>query len=243
MFLIIFISFLIATLSQYFITNLPDGFAERMVTLQDTSKAGNTRFIIWESLIPLFKEMPWYGLGMGSLWVFWPPHRPANDSSAGFFAHNDYMQITLEAGYPGIILLILLFTFVLLSFIRTLKNSSINNKFTLLQRVELVALFSALTTFAAHSFFTYNFYILPLLLIAGIYLSRFNQLANLNLLSIKTFPALNIYFKPIMFFISLVGIVFILSSYFLTLSLSSDYNKKAKELMVKNKFQESNVFF
>jgi len=122
--IIVFIAFLLATLSQSFITNLPRGFAERMMTLQDSSKAGNTRFIIWESLIPLFKDMPWYGLGLGSLWVFWPPHRPANDSSAGYFAHNDYMQITLEAGYPGILIFIALFIFILLSFVKIIKSQS-----------------------------------------------------------------------------------------------------------------------
>ena len=237
-FIIIFIAFSIANLSQYFIQNLPEGFAERMMSLKDTSEAGNPRYIIWKSLIPLFQEMPWYGFGLGSLWVFWPPFRPANDTSAGFFAHNDYAQITLEAGYPGIILLAVLFVFIFLHLKRALKT-----ELTILQRVELVSLFAALTTFAAHSFFTYNFYILPLLIIAGLYLARFNQLANLNSKSTKTFPALNIYFKPIMFSISLVGIILILCSYFLTISFSSYYNIKAKTLMQESRYLESNTYF
>ena len=243
LFVIVFISLLLATLSQYFISDLPDGFAERMVTLKDTSEAGNSRFIIWKSLLPLFTEMPWYGFGLGSLWVFWPPYRPASDTSAGFFAHNDYMQITLEAGYPGIILLILLFAFLLLSFIRTLKDNSQIINLSLLQRVEIISLFSALTTFAAHSFFTYNFYILPLLIIAGFYLGRFNQLITMNSNSLKTFPALNAYFKPITFIFCSVGLIFILCGYFLSLSFSSYYNNQAKELMQKNKYQDSNVLF
>ena len=238
---IILISFLLGNLSQYFIQDSAAGFTERMVTLQDTSKAGASRFIIWESLLPLFKDMPWYGLGLGSLWVFWPPYRPANDTSAGFFAHNDYMQITLEAGYPGIILLISLFIFLLLSLIRTLKHDSVLYNLNAIQRVELISLFSALTTFAAHSFFTYNFYVLPLLLIAGIYLGRFNQLVSIN--SNITLPALKNYFKPVMFYISLTGIILILCGYFLALSLSSYYNKQAKALMLQNKYQASNALF
>ncbi len=237
--IIIFISFLLATLSQYFIQDSPTGFTERMVTLQDTAKAGNTRFIIWKSLIPLFNEMPWYGLGLGSLWVFWPPHRPFIDNSAGFFAHNDYMQITLEAGYPGILLLVLLFIFILIHFIRTIKN----NNLLLIQRTELVGIFAALVTFAAHSFFTYNFYILPLLLIAGLYLGRFNQLVNINSTKIKIFPALKIYFKPFMYIFSMTGLIFILCSYFISVSLSSYYNIQAKELLLKKKYQESNKYF
>ena len=238
---IIIIAFLISSLSRYFMADLPQGFTERMMSLQQISEAGNPRFIIWKSLLPLFSEMPWYGFGLGSLWIFWPPFRSANDTSAGYFAHNDYMQITLEAGYPGILLLLCLLLFVLIYFIRTLKNN--NNHLSLIQRVELVSLFAALVTFAAHSFLTYNFYILPLLIIAGLYLARFNQLITLNSSSIKTFPALKVYFKPVMFVISLTGLIFILSSYFLSVSLSSHYNKEAKALMLQNKYQASNALF
>ena len=241
--IIVFISFLLATISQYFIADLPDGFAERMASLKNTSEAGNSRFIIWKSLLPLFNEMPWYGLGMGSLWIFWSPHRPASETSAGFFAHNDYMQITLEAGYPGILLLVSLFIFILWNFIRALKNNTEENKLSLLHRIELVSLFSTLTTFAAHSIFTYNFYILPLLIIAGFYLGRFNQLVSINSTSFKTLPALNIYFKPIMFSFSLAGLTIILSSYFLAISFSGYYNDKAKQLMIQKQFQASNDLF
>lgn len=248
-FTIIISAFVISVLSRYSIADLPQaqGFAERMATVQDVSKSGHSRFVIWESLLPLFKEMPWYGLGMGSLWVFWPPLRSADDNSAGFFAHNDYMQITLEAGYPGILLLLSLFIFILLNLIRSLKNKTKNNLLSDNHHVEIVSIFSALVTFAAHSFLTYNFYILPLLIIAGLYLARFNQLANLNLQSdsdsIKTIPALKIYFKSFMFVFCLVGIIFILASYFLSTSLSSHYNNEAKKLMLKNKYQASNQLF
>ena len=237
--LIILISYFLATLSQYSIPNLPQGFGERMASLQDASEAGNPRFIIWKSLIPLFNEMPWYGFGLGSLWIFWPPHRPFTDNSAGYFAHNDYMQITLEAGYPGILLLLLLFIFILIHFVRAIKN----NNLILIQRVELVGIFSALVTFAAHSFFTYNFYILPLLLIAGLYLGRFNQLVNIHCINIKIFPALKTYFKPIMYIFSVIGLIVILCGYFISVSLSSYYNSQAKESLLKKKYQESNNYF
>ena len=243
LFSIIFISFMLSYLSQYYIQDSPSGFTERMVTLQDTTKSGNIRFIMWKSLFPLFQEMPWYGLGLGSLWVFWPPYQLANDTSAGFFAHNDYMQITLEAGYPGIILLVSLFIFLLFSFVRKLNNSNKTNTFTLLQRIELISLFSALTTFSAHSIFTYNFYVLPLLLIAGLYLGRINQLVNIHTGIVIKITAFRAYFKPVMFVISSGGIILILCSYFVTISLSSYYNKNAKALMLQNKYQAANELF
>ena len=235
---IIFIAFIISVLSQYFIPNLPAGFSERMVSIQDTKTAGQPRYIIWQSLLPLFKTMPWYGLGLGSLWMYWSPLRPASDTSAGYFAHNDYMQITLEAGYPGILLLLSLFIFVLIFFVRSIKTN-----LTTLQRVEVVSLFAALTTFAAHSFLTYNFYILPLLLIVGLYLARFNQLATLNSNNKKSLPALKTYFSPVLYSISALGIMTLLVGYFLTVSLSSYYNSEAKKQMRQNHYQDASVLF
>ena len=67
--IIVFISFLLAALSQYFLSNSGSNFTERMMTLKDTSAAGNTRFIQWKSLLPLFQDMPWHGYGLGSLWA------------------------------------------------------------------------------------------------------------------------------------------------------------------------------
>ena len=240
---IIFISFLIATLSQYFISNAGGNFTERMMSIKDTSTAGSPRFIIWQSLFPLFQDMPWYGYGLGSLWAFWPPHRPASDTSAGFFAHNDYLQLTIEAGYPAIVLLVLLFVFLLRSFLLAIKNNEKENILSVLQSLELISLFSALLTFAAHSFLTYNFYILPLLIIAGLYLARVTQLLSIGSSTLKTFPPLKTYFKPYAFVICLFGSALILSAYFITVSLSSYYNIQAKELMRKHKFQDSNTLF
>lgn len=185
--------------------------------------------------------MPWYGLGLGSLWVFWPPHRSFADASAGYFAHNDYMQITLEAGYPGIVLLLSIFVFILLYFFSSLKK--MNNKQSILCRVEMVSIFAALTTFSTHSLFSYNFYVLPLLIISGLYLGRLNQLILLNANTLKSFSSLRIYFNPTLYTICLLGIIFILCGYFFSLSLSGYHNDNAKELMLKNKYQASNVQF
>ncbi len=238
LFTIIFIAFMLVYLSQYSTNNLSAGFTEKMISLKNTSTAGNIRFILWKSLVPLYNDMPWYGLGLGSLWLFWPPYRTATETSAGYFAHNDYIQLTLEAGYPGIILLITLFIFILIRFKRALKYNLTN-----VQRIELVSLFAALVAFSSHSFFTYNFYVLPLLIIAGLYLGRLNQLASLNSTALKTFSALKKYFKPTMFTFNLTGLTVILCGYFLTLSLSNYYNNKAKELMLQRRYQAANTLF
>lgn len=233
------LAFLFSYISQLFITNLPSDIATRMVSLSNISEAGNPRFIIWKSLLPLFDEMPWYGIGLGSLYIFWAPHRPVNDGSAGFFAHNDYMQMTIESGYPGILLLAALFIFILIHLVRVIKKDDIS----LLHRIEIVSIFTTLLTYASHSFFTYNFYVFPLLIIVGVYLARFNYIVGLYSNTNITFPAFKTYFNPFTYFFSLTGIVIILSGYFITNALSNDYNAKANELMLKNDLQSSNDLF
>ena len=235
--IILFISYGLYFLSSQFMPAQPQDFASRMVTLADTAQAGHNRFIIWQSLLPLFDKLPWHGLGLGSLWLFWPPYRNPADHSTGFYAHNDYMQVTLEAGYPALILLIGLFIAVLYSFIRALKQQRPVN-----ERLELIALFSALLAFSAHSMFTYNFYILPLSLIVGLYLGRFNQLATpVNLK--RTIPALKQYFSPILYLISAGGLVLILLGYFSSVSLSAFYNLEAKKLFREHHYQQANALF
>ena len=237
---IIVAALLFTVLSQYLIHNLPHGFAGRIMELKSMPHTGHLRLQQWESLIPVFNEMPWHGLGLGSLWLFWPPYRNISDTSAGYFAHNDYIQILLEAGYPGLILLFSLFIFILLALINKLKNEG-STPLSLLHRFEIVSLFSTLITLATHSFLTYNFYILPLLLIAGLFLARFNQLTQSS--SVITLPYFKTFLSPVFFYISLISLIFVLLTYFLTLSLSSTYNNRAKELMLENKLQESSRYF
>ena len=242
LFSIIFVAFIFSHLSQYFVANLPSGFTERMVSLADSKTAGHPRFIIWESVLPLFKEMPWYGFGLGSFWLFWAPYRPANDQSAGFFAHNDYMQMTIETGYPGILLLLFIFIFVTIGLVRSIKKNA-SRKLSLLQRVELISLFSAFTTHAAHSVFTYNFYVYPLLLIAGLYLARFSQIMTPAHYVSWNMPALKKHFIPVTFYFSLGGIIIILSGYFITLVISSNYTAKANQLLLQKQYKKSNDYF
>ena len=84
---------------------------------------------------------------------------------------------------------------------------------------------------------------MPLIIIAGLYLARFNQLSNLNSIKTTRIPEIQKYFKPAMYIISSTGLIIILSGYFITASLSSYYNKHAKALMLQHKYQDSNSYF
>ena len=57
----------------------------------------NARWPMWQSTLELIKASPWWGQGFGSFSVLYPAVR-TEFMSAGYVAHNDYLQIWLEGG-------------------------------------------------------------------------------------------------------------------------------------------------
>jgi len=145
----------------------------RLVTLIDPESAGMTRFLIWERTWEIIKESPWLGTGLGMFGLVFPAHRNPLDSSAGFMVHNDYLQIWLEAGLPGLVLLIGVYVATLVMFIGVLRRRIHNNA----RVIEIAGLFSGLLVVAMHSFVNFNLYLLPTSLVAGLVLARFHELA------------------------------------------------------------------
>jgi O-antigen ligase len=145
----------------------------RLVTLIDPESAGMTRFLIWERTWDIIKESPWLGKGLGVFGLVFPAHRNPLDSSAGFMVHNDYLQIWLEAGLPGLVLLLAVYVAALLMFIHVLRQRRFNKS----RAVEIAGLFCGLLAVAMHSFVNFNLYILPTSLVAGLLLARFHELA------------------------------------------------------------------
>jgi O-antigen ligase/Tfp pilus assembly protein PilF len=145
----------------------------RLMTLIDPETAGYTRFLIWEQAWEIIKESPWLGKGLGTFGLVFPAHRNPLDSSAGFMVHNDYLQIWLEAGLPGLVLLIAVYTAILAMFLRVLRRRRRQKG----PVIEITGLFCGLLVVAMHSFVNFNLYILPTSLVAGLVLARFHELA------------------------------------------------------------------
>jgi len=140
---------------------------ERLVTLVDPAAAGWGRFMIWEQAWNLIKESPWLGKGLGTFGLVFPSRQHPLDGSAGFMVHNDYLQLWLEAGLPGLVLLLAIYVSTLVLFIRVLRS----DRYTTAQALEITGLFSGLLAIAMHSFINFNLYVLPTSLIAGVMLS------------------------------------------------------------------------
>jgi O-antigen ligase len=148
------------------------GVVERMATLENPYSAGQGRFLIWERSWQMLKEHPWWGIGLGIYPLLWPAYRHPDDGSAGYFAHNDYLQIWLDAGLPGLVLFLAVWV-AAARVVRRLQKRTASRPGRL---AEMAGLAAGLVTLLANSVFTYNFYVVPTLIVCGLILGRLHGL-------------------------------------------------------------------
>lgn len=140
-----------------------DSTAARLTAMKLAS--AHERFLIWGGVLELLPVTPWFGYGPGSFrWVY-PAVAAAGDTTAGAYAHNDYAQLYVELGIPGLVLAVVLGAAVLARWWRGRARSASAG-------YEANALFWGLVALAAHSFFSYNFYVPATLALAAIVLAR-----------------------------------------------------------------------
>ncbi len=147
------------------------GVADRIETLFTPASAGADRFIIWRQAWAMLLADPWTGAGIGTFWLHWPRWRSPLDASGGFFAHNDYLQLWIEAGLPGLLLLLAVMGATLRA------AATVMGRGTGAARAEAAALAAGLGATALHGFFNFNLYQLPILMVAGLFLARLDLLA------------------------------------------------------------------
>ena len=143
----------------------------RLATLANPAAAGGDRFLIWDATLAMLRDAPWWGTGPGTFWLLYPAYRHPEDSSGGFFAHNDYLQILLEAGWPGLVLTLLVIGAAAWTWRRILLGPH-----PVPAKLEASGLAAAFAATAVHSLVTFNFYILPILIACGLILARLDQL-------------------------------------------------------------------
>lgn len=160
-------------LGAYAVANavLHGGLGDRFATLTDPASAALPRLLIWRGSWAMLMQRPLWGIGLGTYYLAWPPFRDAADTSLGFFAHNDYLQIWIEAGLPALLLLLSVFVSVLVMLVRLLRNARAEAAL----RIEALGLFAGLFAVAAHSFLDFNLYILSISITAGLVLGRFHE--------------------------------------------------------------------
>lgn len=159
----------IAALAAAHIANLlgfggrGEGLAGRLASLGDPGEAGSSRWPIWRATWALIQEAPWLGHGPGSFYQAYAAHRLPADGTAGFFAHNDYLQYLAERGIPGLFLLLALAGSCVWLYLRGIRD-----RVRVTAPVMMVAAAAALAGAAVHALFSYNLHVMPFVIVFGI---------------------------------------------------------------------------
>ena len=211
--------------------------AERLGTLLKLTKADPGRLLIWQQSWQMLMDAPWWGIGLGTYWLHWPPYRHPLDGSAGFYVHNDYLQIWIETGLPGLILLLGIYVAVLVMFIRLLRRTTGDSVVT----VESAGLFGGLLAIAVHTFFDFDLYIHPIQLVMGLVLVRLHALylAHVPAEVLVVTPDSRLGPRPyraISFLVVLLPLI-----YFAALGASTLLTYKARELSAQSKWVEASM--
>lgn len=141
---------------------------QRVASLSDPQAAGQDRFYILEGSLKMASEAPWYGIGPGLYNLAYPQYRLTEDSSAAFYAHNDYLQFLIEAGWPALVLVAL----TLISMAWFVWAPLAQRRGNQAQRLQIMTLFAGLAAVAAHSILTFNLYLMPILITIGLLLAQ-----------------------------------------------------------------------
>ncbi|HAJ56736.1 MAG TPA: hypothetical protein DCL35_03075 [Candidatus Omnitrophica bacterium] len=107
-----------------------------------------TRQKIWLGSIEMIKDRPWTGTGIGTFAYGFPRFRPAGLMWKANFAHNDYLELSVEAGIFALIVLLWIFF--------TLFRQGFIQRGT---RPIILGLTSGIFSLALHGAMDFNFHI------------------------------------------------------------------------------------
>ena len=152
------------------------GVSARLAALLDPVRTTSERLLIWRQSWELLRQSPWWGVGLGLYSLFWERYRHPHDGSAGFFAHNDYLQLWIEVGLPGLILFLAVLAAAGWLFARLLRDRRLAGE----DRIETAGLFAGFIATAAHALIEFPFYIPPILAACGLVLARIQSVAMVH---------------------------------------------------------------
>ncbi len=125
---------------------LPVGFANRFVTVGTELQSSGTRTDIWRGALALWRTSPWLGTGLGTFGDLSPATQSAAVPGRVEHAHNDPLELLVETGVIGSLLLVA----ALLAFAVPMVRRCLNHRDR--ERALLAAgCLAALTACGAHS--------------------------------------------------------------------------------------------
>lgn len=96
------------------------GIGHRTLNLEQDAST-SARLQLWKSAAEIAKDHPLTGTGWGTFVSQYPAYRdPRENTTAGFYAHNDYLQLAAEGGIPALVLMLGILAGLLLQLKRSL---------------------------------------------------------------------------------------------------------------------------
>jgi O-antigen ligase len=195
------------------------------------------RRMIWESSWNLLQASPWQGIGLGLFYLAYPPYRNPVDSSGGYFAHNDYLQIWIEAGLPGLVLLLAVLAAAFILFVRALRKTGLRRG----DHIEMTGLFCGLLVVAGHSVVDFNLYILSIMMISGLAMGRFHELAAGKLKAPSLLLRPSRYVGKQAYPLIVLLLVLLPFFYFVALGTANSHYDKGMALAREGRLQEAEI--
>ena len=208
---------------------------ERLASLADPTEAAYPRLLIWRGAWDMVRDFPWWGIGLGTYYLAWPPYRDPADATLGFYVHNDYLQIWIETGLPGVLLLIGIPAAALFMAVQYLRRPPHDSG----ERTEVIALCCGLAAVAVHSFLDFNLYTLSISLLAGLALGRVHELVwrGPPNASVSLRPAQ--YLRPSLYRFAILGVIAGPAMYLAALGISDHYFARGLEHGMRSEFQQA----
>lgn len=146
------------------------GIGHRTLNLEHDAST-SARLLLWKSAAEIVKDHPLTGTGWGTFVAQYPAYRdPRENTTAGFYAHNDYVQLATEGGIPALILMLGILAGLLLQLKRSLAMK--HNPHAL----EATGLLLAVLALFIHASLNFIFYFAFMNILAGLFAARAVQL-------------------------------------------------------------------
>ena len=110
-----------------------------------------SRFIAWQGTLSAFRDYPVFGTGFGTFQHIFKAYQPESLRLYWTHAHNDYLELLLELGIVGMVIVGLFFIVIF----RTIMKIQWRGREVYLG----AALFASMTTIAIHSLVDFNLHI------------------------------------------------------------------------------------
>ncbi|HOY70551.1 MAG TPA: O-antigen ligase family protein [Methylotenera sp.] len=132
---------------------------------QDTSTG--SRLMMWESTLNMALAHPILGTGWGTWENFYPAYRSLSETaSAGYYAHNDYLQFASEGGFIAFVILLAMLFRILILLKQLLKDVISDENF------ESITLLLGVLAVFIHAGLNFIFTFAFMNIVLGLYLAR-----------------------------------------------------------------------